>query len=134
MDDYFFKNDIILACKRVQKFPEGVQEAFESLHNAIPFTTDRKFMSISKMNKNGEIFYLAGAELFEGESFQNMEKFIFKKGKYRGTIIEDFMKDIPQLGKLFQELYKDPDLDPAGYCVEWYFNEKDVRCFVKLND
>ncbi len=44
------------------------------------------------------------------------------------------MKDIPQMGKLFQELCRDPELDPAGYCVEWYYNELDVKCFVKLKD
>ena len=134
MDDYFFENDIILACKRAKKFPEGVKEAFETLHDAIPFIIGRKFMSISWMNSTKEILYLAGTELLEEESYPNLEKFIFKKGKYRGTIIEDFMKDITKMGKLFQELCRDPDLDPAGYCVEWYFNEKDVRCFVKLND
>ena len=86
------------------------------------------------MNKKGEIIYLAGAEILADEVYPELEKIHFQKGKYRGTVIEDFMKDIPQMGKLFQELCRDPQLDPEGYCVEWYFNESDVKCFVKLKD
>ncbi|HLO45672.1 MAG TPA: hypothetical protein VK175_15140 [Leadbetterella sp.] len=134
MEDYIFENDIVLACKRAKKFPEGVQEAFQVLHANIPFSTERKFMSMSWMKESGDIVYLAGAEILKGESFPDLEIFHFKKGKYRGTVIEDFMKDIPQMGKLFQELCSDPQLDPEGYCVEWYFNESDVKCFVKLKD
>ncbi|MCP9767761.1 transcriptional regulator [Lacihabitans sp. LS3-19] len=134
MEEYIFEKDIVIACKRAESFPEGVQEAFETLHAAIPFSMTRKFMSFSWMNASNEIIYLAGAEILEGESFPELETFILKKGKYRGTIIENFIQDIPQMGLLFQELCKDPDLDPAGYCVEWYFNEKDVKCFVKLKD
>lgn len=85
------------------------------------------------MNATKEIVYLAGAEIFEGESFPELETFNFKKGKYRGNIISDFMKDIPKIGTLFQELCKDSDLDSNGYSVECYFNEKDVKCFVKMN-
>lgn len=132
MEDYFFENDIVLACKKASKFPEGIKEAFETLHASIPFSTDRKFLSISWMNASNEIIYLAGAEILANESFPELETFTFKKGKYRGTILEDFMKDIPKMGLLFQELCRDPELDPKGYCVEWYFNEGDVKCFIKL--
>jgi hypothetical protein len=134
MEDYYFENDTAFACKRADKFPDGVQSAFETLHVHIPFSTSRKFFSFSWMNEKDEIIYLAGAEILTDEIYPGLETFTFKKGKYRGTIIQDFMKDIPQMGKLFQELCRDPELDPQGYCVEWYYNELDVKCFVKLKD
>ena len=134
MKDYLFEKDMVFACKRASSFPNGVQEAFEILHKNIPFSTARKFFSFSWMNAENQIIYLAGAEILAGENFPELESFNFKKGKYRGKVLEDFMKDIPQMGILFQELCKDPELDHQGYCVEWYFNEKDVKCFVKLND
>jgi hypothetical protein len=134
MEDYYFENDTHFACKRANTFPDGVQSAFETLHAHIPFSTRRKFFSFSWMNETGEIIYLAGAEILADEVYPELEKFIFKKGKYRGTIIQDFMKDIPQMGRLFQKLCRDPELDPQGYCVEWYYNELDVKCFVKLKD
>jgi hypothetical protein len=134
MEDYIFEGDIILGCKRASSFPEGVMEAYQSLHSVIPGSSDRKFMSFSWMNADKEIVYLAGAEILDGELFPDLEIFILKKGKYRGTIIKDFMNIIDEIGQLFQELLKDPELDPEGYCVEWYFNETDVKCFVKLKD
>ncbi len=134
MDEYLFENDIVIACKRASRFPEGVAEAFEILHAIIPFSTDRKFMSFSWMNDEKEIVYLAGAEILDGESFPSLENITLKKGKYRGKVIKNFMDKIPQLGQLFKELCRDPDLDKEGYCVEWYYNETDVKCFVKLID
>jgi len=134
MNDYFFEHDILIACKRASRFPEGVAKAFETLHATIPFSTERKFMSFSWMNDEKEIVYLAGAEILNGESFPSLENITLKKGKYRGKVIKNFMNKIPQLGQLFQELCRDPNLDKEGYCVEWYFNETDVKCFVKLID
>ena len=134
MEDYYFEKDTVFACKRANRFPDGVQSAFETLHAQIPFSTIRKFFSFSWMNAQNEIVYLAGAEILTDEIYPELENFTFKKGKYRGTIIQNFMKDIPKMGHLFQELCRDPELDQQGYCVEWYFNENDVKCFVKLND
>jgi len=134
MQDYIFQKDILFACKRAINFPDGVTDAYQGLHSIIPGSSERKFMSFSWMNADNEIVYLAGAEILEGETFPNLENFILKKGKYRGTIISDFMDKIPQIGQLFQQLCKDPELDKNGYCVEWYFNDTDVKCFVKLID
>lgn len=134
MEDYLFDNDIFFACKKASSFPDGVMDAYQGLHAAIPFSNERKFMSFSWMNAENEIVYLAGAEILEGEAYPAFETFTLKKGKYRGTVIKDFMDKIPQMGHLFQELSRDPDTDKEGYCVEWYFNETDVKCFVKLKD
>lgn len=45
MVDYFFKKDITFVCKKAVSFPSGVQEAFEILHENIPFSLDRNFFS-----------------------------------------------------------------------------------------
>jgi hypothetical protein len=42
------------------------------------------------------------------------------------------MKDIPAIGNTFQELLETPGIDPNGYCVEWYINDKDVICMIRL--
>ena len=33
-----------------------------------------------------------------------------------------------------QMLISQPDIDPNGYCLEWYLNDMDVRCMVRLDD
>jgi hypothetical protein len=30
------------------------------------------------------------------------------------------------------QIDRDIDLDPEGYCVEWYFNDRDVKCMIRL--
>jgi len=42
------------------------------------------------------------------------------------------MKNIPAIGETFQKIIADPRIDPQGVCVEWYFNNKDVRCMVRM--
>ncbi len=46
--------------------------------------------------------------------------------------INDYAKDIMSIDRAFKELLALPDLDPQGYCVEWYYNEKDVKCMIRL--
>jgi len=44
------------------------------------------------------------------------------------------MKDLQSIGKAFHELISQPEIDPNGYCLEWYLNQSDVRCMVRLDD
>ena len=48
--------------------------------------------------------------------------------------INNYMKDIPAIGNAFQQLTALPDIDAQGYCVEWYLNDKDVKCMVRIAD
>jgi hypothetical protein len=42
------------------------------------------------------------------------------------------MQNIPKVKETFQKLLAQPDVDPNGYCLEWYLNDKDMKCMVKL--
>jgi len=66
-------------------------------------------------------------------SDRSLELFIIPKGNYIYKDVPDFMKNIPQIGAVFQELIADPGIDPNGFCLEWYLNENDCRCMVKTN-
>lgn len=65
---------------------------------------------------------------------EKLEEFIIPKGSYNGTDIENFRRDIPAIGRVFQQLLTHPGLDPGGFCLEWYYNMNDVRCMVRLKD
>jgi hypothetical protein len=80
------------------------------------------------------IIYKAAVEEYsEGEAEKlHLERFILKKGNYISIDIINYMEDIPAIGKAFQELLKDPRIDPNGICAEWYLNEKDVKCMIRL--
>jgi hypothetical protein len=125
--------DIKVLYQQATSFPEGVQVAHEKLHSLFPFSTQRRYFGLSRP-ENGMIVYKAAVEeIQEGEAEKfHLPTMIIKKGNYIFQVIEDFMKDIPAIGKTFQQLLAHPEIDPEGYCVEWYFNMKDVQCMVRL--
>jgi len=139
METFKIEEDIPVICVKATSFPEGIMDAFNKLHQIIQpsggILQGRVVYGLSRM-ENGTIQYWAGAtELHEGEAKElNCEKIIIKKGNYISKILNDYMSDLPQIGNVFQKMISRPDIDPEGYCVEWYFNKKDVRCMVRLRD
>jgi hypothetical protein len=125
--------DIKVLYEQAASFPDGVKEAHEKLHSLFPFSTQRKYFGISRPENRVIVYKAAVEEIAEGEAEKfGLPTMILKKGNYISIIIHDFMKDIPAIGRTFQQLLSHPGIDPEGYCVEWYFNMKDVRCMVRL--
>lgn len=109
-------------------------EAHQKLHSFVPFTNDRKYFGISRP-ENGNIVYKAATE----ETFPNeAEKYgcqtvVIKKGKYISTLVKNFRENPHKIKVAFENLIKHNDLDPEGYCVEWYLdNENAVNCIIRL--
>ncbi|PWT71312.1 MAG: transcriptional regulator [Bacteroidetes bacterium] len=125
--------DISTVCVTAKSFPDGVIAAYDELTKVVPDAKSRKIFGLSRPEK-GMITYKAAAEEKNPQEAKDLhlEEIIIKKGKYISSIIKDYMKNITAFGKTFQELLTTPNLDPEGYCVEWYFNENDVRCMVRV--
>jgi hypothetical protein len=133
METVRFENDIIAMCITATSFPAGVPKAHESLHAVVPFSYDRKYFGISYPDKKGNIIYKAAAsELKKGElESHKLEPFTIPAGEYFSVIIRNYQQDLPSITRVFDELTSRKDIDPNGFCLEWYFNEHDVRCMVK---
>jgi hypothetical protein len=136
IEKYELDNDISVMCVQADSFPQGIQTAFEKLGSAISDTNNRTFFGISHADKNGNIIYKAAAwEKYEGEGESHcLETFRIKKGVYMGELISDFRENISLIGNTFHKLLKDPRLDRDSYCLEWYKDDRDVLCLVKLDD
>jgi hypothetical protein len=128
-------HDIKLLSLEAKSFPEGIMAAFDHLRAKIPGSEVRTCYGISRPEK-GKISYWAGVEeLYPGEAeILQCEIMILKKGLYVGAVIQNFMEDPVEIGCTFQKLLTEPALDPNGYCVEWYFNETDVKCMIRKQD
>jgi hypothetical protein len=115
-------------------FPDGIMAAHQALHKLVPFSNKRNYYGLSRPEKGGAIVYRAAAEeLSEGEGKTlGCETLVLKKGTYACTVIKDYLQNLPAIQKAFSALLQHPHLDPQGYCVEWYFNETDVSCMVRL--
>lgn len=134
MSIYHLDNDIQVFCKTATSFPGGILEAHQSLHRLVSFSPQRQYYGVSRMDKNGDIIYkAAAAELTPGELSQhNLESFTIRKGDYIYIDIKNFMENVPAIGEAFTQLKSDERIDPQGAAVEWYLNDNDVRCMIRL--
>lgn len=134
METITLPNDINVFYVRAKSFPAGIAESYEKLHSIVPMSSERKYFGLSRP-EDGVIQYKAAAEeLNEGEAEKfNCEKLVVKKGKYKSITIKDYTKNISSIGEAFQKILALPGLDPEGYCVEWYLNDKEVICMVRLD-
>lgn len=135
METIVFNNDITVMYVAAETFPAGVMDAFKKLHSLVPMDSNRKFFGLSRPEGNSGIQYKAAAEvLLPGEAvMHNLNTLVLRKGEYLCVTIKDFMKDVQAIGATFKQMIQRTDIDPQGYCAEWYFNDKDVRCMIRLD-
>jgi hypothetical protein len=133
MEEMLLEKDIPVFCVTAKSFPGGVLEAHEKLHSLVPLSSERSYFGLSRPEKGVILYKAAAEEKKEGEAEKlGCEKFIIRRGKYIYRTIEDYVKDTGQIGVAFQKLISEPGIDPNGYCVEWYLNDKEVKCMVKM--
>lgn len=128
-------SDIKVFYVTANSFPEGIMEAHRQLHSIVPFSTERKYFGISRP-ENGIIVYRAATEETYSSEAEELEcdTLILKSGNYISVIITNYMDDLLCIDRTFQELLSNPDIDPEGYCIEWYLSQKEVNCMLRLKD
>lgn len=129
-------NDINVFYVKATSFPEGIAESQERLHALIKDERERKYFGLSRPENGGAIAYKAAAEQLSAGEGKDLgcETLIIKKGKYTSIEVNDYLKDLLSIDRAFQELLEHPKLDPQGYCVEWYVNNKQVICMIRLDE
>lgn len=125
-------------------FPDGIGQAFDALHAVLEESPQRRIFGLSRPEQDGEIVYRAAAEaLGEDEAEKvDFESITIKKGTYVSVTVPNFKQNVAAVGEAFQELMEVTNLDPEGYCVEWYdanlkgygTAEESVRCMIRLDD
>lgn len=136
METISIEKDIKVFYVSAKSFPDGIMEAHRNLHSIVPFSNDRKYFGLSRPENNSGIVYRAATEeIQEGEAEKyNCESLIIKKGNYISKVISNYRENFQNIGVAFHQLLANPDIDPQGYCVEWYLNENDVNCMVRLKN
>jgi hypothetical protein len=136
MEKIKIENDIKVFYVTAASYPAGIMEAHQSLHSLVPFSYERKYFGLSRPEHNGGIVYRAATEeTYDGEAAEyDCETLVIKKGDYISIIVSNYRKDLPSIGIAFQKLLTQPNIDPQGYCVEWYLSEHEVNCMVRLGD
>ncbi|WML37943.1 transcriptional regulator [Neobacillus sp. OS1-2] len=134
METIIIEKDIKVFYLTATSFPDGIQDAHDRLHASIPFSNERRYFGISRPEM-GVITYKAAAEIVEKDKEGNFngELFTIEKGKYRCVTIVNYKKEPQKISHAFEELISYSDIDPNGYCVEWYQGNEDLKCMVRLN-
>lgn len=134
MDSFTLDEDIKVMCITATEFPDGIERAHIQLHAMLAEKERRRFFGISWRKENGEIIYKAAADEMEsGEAEKlGLETFTIKKGPYNSFYIRDFMQDVGSIKRAFKLLLSQHEVDPDGYCLEWYMGDNDVKCMVPL--
>lgn len=112
-------------------FPEGILPAHQALHQQVPFNQDRRYFGLSRPEGIKGIVYRAAAEVLPNESF-DLPTLEIMAGTYAYLDVKDYQKDLAAIDRHFQLLLRHPQLDPQGYCVEWYLKQQDLRCMVRI--
>ena len=136
MDIITMERDVVAVYMTATSFPDGILDAHQRLHKIVPFSTERRYYGISRPENGGDIVYRSAAEILSPNEPEqlNLPTIVLKKGPYCRIILENYIQDLSSIGKAFDLLLERPDIDPKGYCVEWYATGKDVHCMVRLQD
>jgi hypothetical protein len=136
METITIDHDIKIFYVNAESYPEGILDAHKKLHALVPFSSKRRYFGVSRPENNGKIVYRAAAEELEkGEAEKfGCKSLILKKGKYICETVEDFVKYPNAIETTFQKLLSHPDIDPEGYCVELYSNDRSMKCMVRLKN
>ena len=136
MESLHIAENIEVVFLKASNFPHDVPATYERLHALIPDDANRRYFGISHPDKTGAIQYKAAAEILPTEDVTNTElqRFTIEKGNFSGIYIVNHFQDSNCIGAAFQELLKQPQLDPNGYCLEVYKNytDLDVHCMVRI--
>jgi hypothetical protein len=133
MEKYEWPDDVYLICYQAKTFPAGIQEAFDTLQQAVPGCEKRSWYGISYQNAAGEIVYKAAINKLTPDEQHPFEDFTVTKGAYLTEEITDWMKNPAQIGEAFMKMLADPRLDVGFPCVEWYYGDN-VLCLVRIKE
>jgi predicted transcriptional regulator YdeE len=130
-----FPQDLKVFGMYVKTFPEGIGEAFDSLIERMPLDQARSYFGISQMGCNGDILYYAAAEeTYEGEaSTYGYDIYLVKQGEYLTVTVKDWRQKTHCIKDVFEAMLDDDRIDKANQCIEWYKNDDEMVCMVKLN-
>jgi predicted transcriptional regulator YdeE len=134
METYIINNDIGAFGFQVKTFPEGIGEAFDSLIEMVPEGLNRSYYGISYMTPDNKVVYIAAVEeKNKGEAEKNKcERYTIEKGKYLAVPVLDWRQKTDSIKDVFHEMMKEENLDKTKPCVEWYKNDDEMLCMLKL--
>ncbi|MEQ9100757.1 MAG: hypothetical protein RIF36_22395 [Imperialibacter sp.] len=128
-------HDIKVFGHQVLTFPNGVGEAFDAIVERVEGGFSRPFYGLARMEGNSVIYMAAAIEKFPEEGKQlGYEEYVIQKGYYAAITITDWHSKLSSLPGIFSELMKLEGLDPEHWAVEWYKDDDEMVCMLRMKD
>ena len=134
MEKYQLKDDINVFGFEVKTFPKGIGDAFDSLVKMVPEGLGRDYYGISFRGSEDKMIYLATArekEHGEAEKYQ-CDRYTIQKGVYATETVWDWRKKTNLINQVFERLFNSIQDTTTGPNVEWYKDENEMLCMVRL--
>ena len=83
--------------------------------------------------KNEPVYIAAVEEKNEQEAEKNRcERYTIEKGKYLAVTVVDWRQKTDSINGVFEKMMKEKNIDHTKPCVEWYKNDHEMLCMLKL--
>ncbi len=134
MNVYHLHDDIKVFGFVVTTFPAGIGEAFNEL---IEKTGDgagaRNYYGLSECIDGKIIYYALVEEKFPAEAEKySYQKLTIEKGEYVSSVISKWREKTECIKDVFHEIMQDPRVNKAKPAIEWYKDDHEMMCMVKM--
>jgi len=134
MEKYHLSHHVKVFGRPVDTFPEGINEAFQSLMKMLPHDDERPYYGLSEC-VNGNIKCVAAAlETFEGEAeAHHCERYLIPAGSYISVSLTDWRQKLQQIRGVFESIMKEDIVDRNSPAIEIYKNDREMLCMIKID-
>ena len=133
MEIFQLPQEYRLLCKKVNKFPEGIGDAFENLYRQLPCPHKRNYFGISWMDEQQQVNYQVAAERRADDVCEEFEDRVLPKATYLVVRIMNWYEHLSDIKGVFGALMADMRTDKSFPCVEWYLSDDEMLCMMKIN-
>ncbi|RYY57946.1 MAG: hypothetical protein EOO09_00720 [Chitinophagaceae bacterium] len=120
--------------KQVTSFPDGIQDAYDSLVNKLPGGFEgRPYYGLSYMAEGKVMYYATALETLDGEAeLYGETRFSIPEGSYLAITIMQWHDKTDTVADQFHQISRDPRVEHDTWCVEWYKNDEELVCMMKI--
>jgi predicted transcriptional regulator YdeE len=133
MTEYTLENDVPVIGAQVKTFPDGIGEAFDRLISMLPDGMHRPCYGICYGTEKGIHYIAAIAGSTSEAATLNLQSYIIPKGDYVVKSIANWRDKLPAIKEAFHELLSGDCADISRPCIEWYKNDNEMLCMLKLD-
>lgn len=125
--------DVNLVVSRADSFPEGIEAAWNTLESKLTSLKGRKFYGLTVCEGDG-LAYFAGVEAADDEEVARLglTTMAIKGGRYAKAKLTDWQNHKDEIGRTFDRLMQDYDMDPNGASVEFYRSQSELHLLIPL--